>query len=110
MLSPGAERSLMKLGDDIPQLTKSIRELATALAKQADYEPANKEGITLKITLTDEEWSELANALSIRAMQIRDKEEPSEDMSEKDLIAWANALDSCYKKVARVLEQNGITY
>ena len=109
MMSPGAERSLMRLGDDLPKLINSIHELAAVLTNRNDCEPTTEKGITLKITLSDEEWGELANALSVRAMQIKE-EDPSEDMTQKDINAWAASLESCYEKISSILEQNHITY
>jgi len=64
---------------------------------------------TIKLTLTEEEWCELANALSSKALQVEEgrygeEENPGDDAK------WAATLWSAYEKVTPVLDKEGVVY
>lgn len=60
----------------------------------------------IELDLTDEEWCELANSLTTRAIQV----ERLDDDEELDGEEWAKTLRRTYHKVAEKLDEYGIPH
>lgn len=61
----------------------------------------------ITIDLTESEWCEVVNAISIRAEDILKDER---DMTEDELMAWHLELKSAHDKIAEKLDEKGVTY
>jgi len=118
-MSPGTERAIMKVADSLPHLLPRLLyslenlsyKLETAIKAMEKKElKTESDEIVLTLALTSEEWCEVANAVSIRAVHLRHGESPDKDMDAEDVEAWAKQLDSAYNKIAALLNQNHITY
>jgi len=68
-----------------------------------------KEEVTLTLTLTRNEWCEVANCIESkhRLIERGDYGEGEEDDENEE---WLLDLESAYEKVAEVLDKNGVTY
>lgn len=63
--------------------------------------------VTIELTLTEEEWCELVNALISKAVQIEQgryggREDPEDD------ARWAAVLRSACDKIAAALDEKGV--
>jgi hypothetical protein len=69
------------------------------------------EEVTISLTLTKSEWEELPNALISKAQHLEAGEYggfEAEDEAEDN--EWAKELRGIYDKIAKVLDEAGITY
>lgn len=67
------------------------------------------EEVTLTLTLTRDEWCEVANACESKARLIeRGDYGVGEEEGENE--AWVETLESAYNKIGEVLEENEVTY
>ena len=65
--------------------------------------------VTITLTLTGEEWSELANALESKARLI-ERGDYGEEESPGENAAWIACLLSAYRKVTDLLDKNGVVH
>ena len=61
----------------------------------------------MKITLdlTSNQWSEVANAVSMRAEDVLKEEH---ELPEADVEAWAKELQGAYEVICKGLKENGV--
>jgi hypothetical protein len=112
MISPGTERAIMRLAELTPALTKALESLAKSAERIANpLVSANKDEVALTIALTPDEWCEVVNAVSVRSVQLNQKEQLDlEDMNPEQVVEWVATLDRAYDKITAVLTENHLTY
>lgn len=63
----------------------------------------------LTITMTEDEWSEVANAISSKIVYV-EAGSYGDDMTEGELHKWLDDLGNAYDKLVDILEETGIAY
>lgn len=66
--------------------------------------------VTVSLILTEEEWCEVANAVSSKAVQVERGDYGSGPEEEGDDVKWVATLNSAYAKIAKELDKKGVTY
>jgi hypothetical protein len=64
---------------------------------------------TLTVTMTEDEWSEVANAISSKIIYVETGSYGG-DMTEGELHKWLDDLGNAYDKLTDILEEAGIAY
>jgi NTP pyrophosphatase (non-canonical NTP hydrolase) len=66
--------------------------------------------VRITLLLTREEWCEVANAISSKAVQVERGDYGSALEEEGDDVKWVATLNSAYAKIAKELDKKGVTY
>ena len=66
--------------------------------------------VEVTVMLTEEEWCEVANAISSKAIQVERGDYGSGPEEEGDDVKWVATLNSAYNKITKELDKKGVTY
>jgi hypothetical protein len=65
--------------------------------------------VTITLTLTEDEWCEVVNAVASKSTQIANGNYGEEE-SPGDDEKWINDLDSAYDKLTKAVDAKGVVY
>jgi hypothetical protein len=66
-MSPGTERSIFEIGQNLPRLTRAVENLAKSMEGSSCTKGlGNGEFVQVKISMTTEEWNSLVDCINVR--------------------------------------------